>query len=311
MIVPAMRLLAPLLLLLAPGLGLAQATPAQPATTSLPQATVDKMAEGDRLYLAGDYRSALFAYQDATYLSPRHAPARVRLGRAYLALRYPEKAVEQAEQAIADDPEAPDARKLLDEARQAAATGGGPGVAAPLPGASSAGSAPARPGPKAYKLTPAPEEPKPASTGPRTFTAPTASIAAAPAPAPAPAGNPDAAAQHYRIAIGLLQNRDWMGAINELSFAIRDDPKLAVAYSARGSALFGLGKYGEAAEDYQKAIALDANLGTPIYGFAECHRMLGNDKKAAEAYGRYAKSTAPDVRDDLRATAAKRAQELQ
>jgi len=304
-----MRPLALLLLLLAPGLGLglAQATPAQSAS-SLPQATVDKMAEGDRLYLAGDYRNALFAYQDATYLSPRHAPARVRLGRAYLALRYPEKAIEQAEQAIADDPEAPDARKLLDEARQAAATGGG-GVAAPLPGAA-AGPAPVRPGPKAYKLTPAPEEPKPVSTAPRTFTAATASIAAAPAPAPTPSRDPEVAAEHYRTAIGLLQNRDWMGAFNELSIAIHHDPKLAVAYSARGSALFGLGKYAEAADDYQSAVKLDANLGTPLFGLAECHRMLGDGKKAAEAYGLYARSTAPDVREDLRATAAKRAQEL-
>jgi tetratricopeptide (TPR) repeat protein len=288
-----MRPLAPLLLLLAPGLGLAQATspqPVQAAPSSLTQAAVDKMAEGDRLYLAGDYRNALFAYQDAAYLSPRHAPARVRLGRAYLALRYPDKAVEQAELALADDPEAPDARKLLDEARQAVATGGVPGAAAPP--AATVSPTPARPGPKAYKLTP------------------TASLPAAPAAASAPAGDPEAAAQHYRTAIGLLQNRDWSGAASELTAAIRDDPKLAVAYSARGSALFGLGRYADAAEDYQKAVALDANLGTPLFGLAECHRMLGDGKKAAEAYGRYAKSTAPDVRDDLRATAAKRAQEL-
>jgi tetratricopeptide (TPR) repeat protein len=302
-----MRPLALLLVLLAPCLGLAQATPARAAPSSLPQATVDKMAEGDRLYLAGDYRNALFAYQDATYLSPRYAPARVRVGRAYLALRYPEKAVEQAEQAIADDPEAPDARKLLDEARQAAATGGGPGMAAPLPGAS-AGATPVRPGPKAYKLTPAPEEPKPASTGPRTITAATASIA--PAPAPGPASDPEAAAQHYRTAIGLLQNRDWAAAATELTAAIRDDPKLAVAYSARGSALFGLGKYAEAADDYQKAATLDVNLGTPLFGLAECYRMLGDGHRAAKAYGEYARSSAPDVRDDLRATALKRAQEM-
>jgi hypothetical protein len=38
--------------------------------------------------------------------------------------------------------------------------------------------------------------------------------------------------------------------------------------------------------------------------------VLGDGKKAAEMYGRYARSTAPDVRDDLRALAAKRADEL-
>lgn|SRR6266568_3379438 len=308
-----MRPLAPLLLLLAPALGLAQApapvpaAPVQAAPASPPQAAVEKMGEGDRLYLAGDYRNALFAYQDATFLAPRYAPARVRLGRAYLALRHADKAMEQAELALAEDAAAPDARKLLDEARVQAATPGESAIAAPLPGAA-ATPPPSRPGPKTYKLTPPPEDPKPA-TGARSFTAATAAIAA-PAPAPAPVLDPEAAAQRYRIAIGLLGNRDWTGAVMELTAAIHADPQLAVAYSARGSALFGLGRYTEAGDDYQKAITLDANLATPFYGLAECHRVLGENKKAAEMYERYAKSMAADVRDDLRATAAKRAQEL-
>jgi Tfp pilus assembly protein PilF len=306
-----MRPLAPLLLVLVPALVSAQSastsTSSAPAAgavapSSLPQAAFDKLGEGDRYYLAGDYRNALFSYQDATYIAPRHAPARVRLGRAYLALRYPDKAIDQAELAIAEDPEAPDARKLLEEARAQAESGGG-AIASPLP-AAAATPAPTRAGPKTYKLTP--EEAKPA-TAPRALTA---AAVAAPAPTPAPAGDPEAAAAHYRTAIGLLQNRDWKEAANELTTAIRYDPKLAVAYSARGSALFGLGRYGDAADDYQRSVSLDANLATPLYGLAECYRVLGDNKKAAEAYEKYAKSTASDVREDLRATASKRAQEL-
>ena len=119
-----------------------------------------------------------------------------------------------------------------------------------------------------------------------------------------------AAAQQYRTALGQLQNREWAKAVAELSDAILANPKLAVAYSARGSAQFGLGKYREAAEDYRTATQLDPKLGTPVYGLAECYRVLGDGKKAAEMYGQYARSTAPDVRDDLRALAAKRAEEL-
>jgi tetratricopeptide (TPR) repeat protein len=124
------------------------------------------------------------------------------------------------------------------------------------------------------------------------------------------ARQPQVAAQRYRAALGLLEARDWAKAVAALSDAILADPTLAVAYSARGSAQFGLGKYRDAAEDYVAAIRLDARLGTPIYGLAECYRVLGDGKKAAEMYERYAGSAAADVREDLRALAMKRAREL-
>jgi hypothetical protein len=50
-------------------------------------------------------------------------------------------------------------------------------------------------------------------------------------------------------------------------------------------------------------------MATPLYGLAECHRILG-EPGAAELYDRYARSSAPDVREELRTLAAKRAQEL-
>src|SRR5512146_302607 len=113
------------------------------------QALVEKLGQGDRMFLSGDYRSALFAYQDAVYMQPRYAPARVRLGRAYLALRYPAQAIEQAEAALAEDPDSADARKLLEQARAA------PPKPGPAP-AAEASPAP-RPGPRVYRLTPEPQ----------------------------------------------------------------------------------------------------------------------------------------------------------
>lgn len=354
----------------------AAAAAAQPRQSAVvpSQAVVDKVGLGDRLLLAGDLRAALFAYQDAVYAQPAYAPARVRLGRAYLALRYPGLAISQAEAVLAEEPENVEARKLLDDARKApprAMPGAGPGsTAAPASGAAT----PAKPGARVFKLAQEPDAKAaapsatppwaataapdaapaagatttaaapPSSAAPRAVGAAAAGVAsaaphaaagavvAAPVPVPsvpvplsaaggrsrsdAPGPEPVSPAQkqvaalHYRTALGFLQARDWTKAVAALSDAILADPTLAVAYSARGSAQFGLGKYREASEDYATAMRLDPKLGTPLYGLAECHRVLGEGKKAAEMYDRYAQSTAPDVRADLKALAAKRAKEL-
>jgi tetratricopeptide (TPR) repeat protein len=304
------------------------------------QALLDKMGQGDRMVLAGDHRGALFVYQDAVYLQPRYAPARVRLGRAYLALRYPEQALAQAEAALAEDPDSAEARKLLEDARNAPPRAKSGAAAAEAPAATPAPAAPAaaRQGPRVFKLTPEGEGAAADAAASRA-TAPGAGLSAAPggavvapvviappvavtevtepaggpgpkAAAAEPAAQPQVAAQHYRTALGFLQNREWAKAVAALSDAILADPTLAVAFAARGSAQFGLGKYRDAAEDYAAAIRLDGNLGTPIYGLAECYRVLGEGKKAAEMYERYARSTSADVREDLKAIATKRAKEL-
>jgi tetratricopeptide (TPR) repeat protein len=137
---------------------------------------------------------------------------------------------------------------------------------------------------------------------------PAAPEAAARGAAPAPAG--PTAAQRYRTALEHLANREFQKADAELTQAIVLDARLAVAYAARASARFGLARYREAADDYHASLSVDANLGTPLYGLAECYRVLGDPKRAAEMYQRYADSHAPDVREDLRAISAKRAQEL-
>jgi tetratricopeptide (TPR) repeat protein len=130
------------------------------------QAVVEKLGYGDRLFLAGEYRNALFAYQDAVYMQPRYAPARVKLGRAYLALRYAPQAIVQAEAALAADPESAEARKLLDDASSSPPRF----VAPPASQQPAAAAVPApRPGPRVFRLTPQPD--------------------AAPAPAVAPAAS--------------------------------------------------------------------------------------------------------------------------
>jgi len=265
------------------------------------QALIEKLGQGDRLFLAGDYRNALFAYQDAVYIQPRYAPSHVKLGRTYLALRYPAQAAAQAEAALAEDPDSGDAHKLLEEAQSAPAR---PTVASPVEAAPAA-APPPRSSPRVFifRFTPEPDGAAPPAPG------------AARAPATAAAHEtgseaPDSAPQRYRAALVHLDNRDWETAASELSRAIAIDPKLAVAYAARGSAYFGSGRYREAAEDYADALLLAPELATPVYGLAECYRALGDSKRAMEMYELYAQSSSADVREDLRAVASKRAQEL-
>jgi len=301
------------------------------STPPLSRAAIEKIGLGDRAFLDRDYRNALFAYMDAAYLAPGNPAPHVKLGRTYLALRYPARAVEQAEKALAIDPANAEARKLIEEAKN--------GSRAPVPASPAAPQAAAPASPPAarvYRFVPDPQPPQPAAPPARAQPAAPeaaprdevpAAAPATPAPeAPAPprrtvaATDPappaaaptqgQTAAQRYRAALDLLQNREFEKAIAVLTDAVAIDPRLAVAFSARASAQFGLGRYRDAAADYRTALTLDAKLGTPLYGLAECYRVLGESKNAAEMYRRYADSQASDVREDLRGIAAKRAQEL-
>ena len=128
---------------------------------------IEKMGQGDRAFLERDYRNALFAYLDAVYMAPAAAAPRVKLGRAYLAMRYPARAAEQAEKALALDPSNGDARKLLEEARAGSAPGAAPRQPAPASGppaaAPPAGAQP--PSSRVFRYTPESSGPAPAGSG--------------------------------------------------------------------------------------------------------------------------------------------------
>ena len=64
----------------------------------------------------------------------------------------------------------------------------------------------------------------------------------------------------------------------------------------------------EAAHDYRAALELEPGLAMPLYGLAECYRVMG-DSRAADLYRQYAESRAADVREDLRTLAVRRAAE--
>lgn len=288
-----------------------------PAQSAKPQTLVEraptaevleKLALGDRAFEAKDFRAALFHYEDAAYLQPGYLASRLKMARAYLALRYPAQAADQAELVLAADPGNPEAAALLNEARN---TRGRPMLGSAVSAPVAAAEEPKVPQ-RIVRATPPAPAVGGASAAPATApVAPQVPLVAG-TPAAPPTASRDSgptAADDYRAALDLMSKHDWATAETKLTEAISLDPRLAVAYAARASARFGLGRYREAADDYKAALGLEKSLSTPLYGLGECYRLLG-DPAAAEMYQRYADSKSRDVRDDLRAIAKKRAQEL-
>jgi len=134
-----------------------------------------------------------------------------------------------------------------------------------------------------------------------------AGVAAAASGAPA-AGPAQEASRRYKAAVAMIGDRDFKGAVLELDQALLLNPQLGAAVAARASALYGLERYKDAAQDYEKAVVMLPDQATPLYGLAETYRHL-DDPRAGGLYARYAESEASDVRPELRQTARQRAAE--
>ena len=93
----------------------------------------------------------------------------------------------------------------------------------------------------------------------------------------------------------LISQRRYADSIVALNAALQLQPKLAVAYVARGSANVGLGRYPDAVQDYLKGLAIDGNQASPLFGLGEAYRGLGDRARAARYYQECAQSTAPDA----------------
>jgi tetratricopeptide (TPR) repeat protein len=121
---------------------------------------------------------------------------------------------------------------------------------------------------------------------------------------------PGPARNSYEEGVKQINSRNYTGAVENLTQAIRADPNLAVAYVARGSAYIGLRRYSDAAADYQQAHKLEPTLSAPLYGLAEALRGLGRSADARQYYEKYAQSKATDVRPELQARAREQAAAL-
>ncbi|WP_426750866.1 tetratricopeptide repeat protein [Myxococcus sp. Y35] len=114
----------------------------------------------------------------------------------------------------------------------------------------------------------------------------------------------------YEQGVQRIASKDFSGALSSLTQAIQQEPMLAVAYVARGSANIGLRRYAEAAADYQYALELEPGSASPLYGLAESFRAMGRALEARELYERYAASSAADVRPQLQEESRQKAARL-
>ena len=79
--------------------------------------------------------------------------------------------------------------------------------------------------------------------------------------------------------------------IDEL-MVIRKD--VAESYVTKGDALLGLAKYLDAINEYKKALALNPQLANPLFGMAECYRLLAKTDMAIQYYRLFLNSSATD-----------------
>lgn len=281
----------------APGAAAPAARSPSPAPVVPTQALVEKLGQGDRLLLAGDYRNALFAYQDAVYMQPRYAPGRVKLGRAYLALRYPAQAIAQAEAALAADPENADAKKLLEEAKNPPARASvGSQTPAPQPEAAlqaggAAAVAPSTSGrpasPRVFRFTPEPDATPPMTAPPPAATPPAAAeriVTIAPAPSSGAADPQQAAAPAFegRIAAEPLP----AATASDAASGAAPAPSPATAAQHYRAALVQLQnrEWAKAVSELSSAILADPKLAVAHAARGSAYFGLGKYREAAEDY---------------------------
>jgi tetratricopeptide (TPR) repeat protein len=239
-------------------------------------AAAAKIAQGDGLFAAKQYREALFAFQDAVNADPSNAEALFALGKTYAVMGYYQQAIDRW-QRVAELATDPGVRQRAQE-----------NVKRAQDRLAQAASPPAAP----TNLAPAP-----------------AAASAPPGPTPAPAAA-NLSRSRYEEGVALINQRQYQAAADALTAALAANPSSAQAMAARGSARVGLRQYPEAVEDYQGALRLDPNMATPLFGAAEAFRAMGRKQDASLYYQRYVDSRGADVSPQLQTEAQRRIQEL-
>jgi tetratricopeptide (TPR) repeat protein len=235
-------------------------------STRDPNAAISKIREGDSLFKQARYREALFAYQDAVKLDDQSTNALLKEGLAYANMNYFKEAVGLWQHVLDIDPKNQYAPKYIAQAKPRLSQS----VAAVDPSA-----------------------PKPVEA--KNLLAGTDSTAH-----PVTPEDEAAAKDSYRKAVQLINTQQYDQAIAQIDQALQRNPAYVNAYIARGGADFGLHKYSEAVQDYQKAEQLSPTMATPVYGLGRTYERLGDKLHACDEYRRYVASTANDVQPSLR-----------
>ncbi len=108
----------------------------------------------------------------------------------------------------------------------------------------------------------------------------------------------------YMESVELLKTKKFDKASKILNRALQIDPNYFLALVARAGANIGLGKFAYAINDYEKALQLNPQSASPLFGLGEAYRGLGDSGKAKVYYSRYltsdqAKET-PELSDNAR-----------
>jgi tetratricopeptide (TPR) repeat protein len=247
----------------------------QPATASgttipKPEIAKQKLAAGNELMKARNYRDAAIAFQDAVNADPGNVEALFQLGIAYAQLGYYQQAIDRWQRVsqISPDPKWRQAAQKNIQLAQAKVT-----PAQPKP----------QPQPVAQAAPPAPRDPAQLQT---------------------------LARQKYEQGVKFIYERRYAEAIAALNAAVTYKVDFAEAYIARGSAQIGLKQFSGAAADYDYALKLNGRLAAPLFGLGEAYRAMGRKNEAAQFYQRYSESRSPDAQPDLQREAEQRARDL-
>jgi len=144
---------------------------------------------------------------------------------------------------------------------------------------------------------------KMAAAGPATT--PDAAPAAGSEQPKAPA-LPQEAQAAYNAGVKLYGQQKYGEALQQFERAIAIKPDFAHAFAARGSTYFAQKEYVRALNDYGQAMRLDRAMASPLFGVAEAYYAMGRKSDAAPYYQAYAASKAADAQPNLQEIAKKR-----
>jgi tetratricopeptide (TPR) repeat protein len=241
-----------------------------------------KVKEGDRFFQQKQFSDALSAYQDAVKLDDQNTNALLKVGLVFANQNRFQEAIDTWEKVLQIDPSNRYAPNYIAKAKPRLAT-------APAPVAE--------------------------STVPLQVSVPVSTpVATVEAPAPAPSApkvvTPEdeaAAKEAYRRAAQLMREQKFTESAAESTAALARNPNYVNAYVARAGAQYSLRNYPAAIADYFKALTLNPDMATPLYGLARTYEKQGDVANACAHYRKYAASTGPDAQANLKDQAARQA----
>jgi tetratricopeptide (TPR) repeat protein len=264
-----------------------ETVPPAPIMTGLPRdpaAAVAKVKDGDRYFQQKQFGEALGAYQEAIKLDDQNTGALLKIGLVFANQNRFQDAIDTWEKVLQIDPSNKYAPTYIAKAKPRLET-----AATPI------------------ETTSQPVQ----ATVP--LSTPTVTVET-PAPVAAPkvvtAEDEAAAKEAYRRAAQLMREQRFAESAAEASAALEKNPNYVNAYVARAGANYSLKNYPAAIADYFKALTINPDMATPLYGLARVYEKQGDTANACANYRKYAASNAADAQAQLKEQATRQSTAL-